>query len=60
MQEGKKLRIQKLTDFLTGLGQEIKEYDEQMGRRYIERITVRENCYEVAFKAGIKIEIEKQ
>lgn len=60
MQEGKKLRIQKLTDFLTGLGQEIKEYDEQMVRRYIERITVRENCYEVAFKAGIKIEIEKQ
>lgn len=36
MQEGKKLRIQKLTDFLTGLGQEIKEYDEQMVRRYID------------------------
>ena len=60
MQEGQKLRIQELTDFLTGLGQELKEYDEQMVRRYIERITVRENCYEVAFKAGIKIEIEKQ
>ncbi len=58
MQEGQKLRIQELTDFLTGLGQELKEYDEQMVRRYIERITVRENCYEVAFKAGIKIEIE--
>lgn len=59
MQEGQRLRIEELTAFLTEMGQELKEYDEQMVRRYIERITVYDSCYEVAFKAGIKIEIER-
>ena len=35
------------------------DYDEQMVRRYIERITVYDSYYEVEFKAGIKVEIEK-
>ena len=59
MQEGQRLRIEELTAFLTEMGQELKEYDEQMVRRYIERITVYDSCYEVAFKAGIRIEIDK-
>ena len=58
-QEGQKLRIQEMTDFLSGMDQKLIEYDEQMVRKYIERITVYDNCYEVAFKAGIKVEIEK-
>ena len=48
-----------MTDFLSGMDQKLIEYDEQMVRKYIERITVYDNCYEVAFKAGIKVEIEK-
>ena len=58
-QEGQKLRIQEMTDFLSGMDQKLIEYDEQMVRKYIERITVYDTYYEVAFKAGIKVEIEK-
>ena len=48
-----------MTDFLSGMGQKLIEYDEQMVRKYIERITVYDSYYEVEFKAGIKIEIAK-
>jgi hypothetical protein len=48
-----------MTDFLSGMDQKLIEYDEQMVRKYIERITVYDTYYEVAFKAGIKVEIEK-
>ena len=41
------------------MSQELIEYDEQMVRKYIERITVYDTYYEVEFKAGIKVEIEK-
>ena len=58
-QDGQKLRIQEMTDFLSGMDQKLIEYDEQMVRKYIERITVYDTYYEVAFKAGIKVEIEK-
>ena len=42
-----------------GMSQELTKYDEQMVRKYIEKITVFDNCFEVEFKAGLKIEIEK-
>ena len=41
------------------MSQELIEYDEQMVRKYFERITVYDTYYEVEFKAGIKVEIEK-
>lgn len=59
MQEGRKLRIEEMTALLNGMSQELTEYDEQMVRKYIEKITVFENYFEVEFKAGIKIETEK-
>ena len=59
MQEGRKLRIEEMTTFLSGMSQELTEYDEQMVRKYIEKITVFDNYFEVEFKAGLKIEIEK-
>lgn len=40
MQEGRKLRIEEMTTFLNGMSQELTEYDEQMVRKYIEKITV--------------------
>lgn len=58
-EEGQKLRIEEMKRFLRGLGQELTDYDEQMVRKYIERITVYDNHYEVEFKAGIRGEIEK-
>lgn len=59
MQEGRKLRIEEMTTFLNGMSQELTKYDEQMVRKYIEKITVFDNYFEVEFKAGLKIEIEK-
>jgi len=58
-QEGKKLRIKEMTEFLSGMNHKLIDYDEQMVRRYIERITVYDSYYEVEFKSGIKVEIEK-
>jgi site-specific DNA recombinase len=57
--EGKKIRIREMTEFLSDIDQELTEYDEQMVRKYIERITVFDDHYEVEFKAGIKVEVEK-
>ncbi|MCI2061409.1 MAG: recombinase family protein [Eubacteriaceae bacterium] len=58
-QEGNKLRIKEMTEFLSGMNHMLIDYDEQMVRRYIERITVYDSYYEVEFKSGIKVEIEK-
>lgn len=58
-EEGQKIRIEEMKRFLRELGQELTDYDEQMVRKYIERITVYDNHYEVEFKARIKVEIEK-
>ena len=58
-EEGRKLRIQEMTSFLSEMDRELTEYDEQMVRKYIARIIVFDNYYEVEFKAGIKVEVEK-
>ena len=58
-EEGRKLRIKEMTAFLSEMDRELTEYDEQMVRKYIERITVFDDYYEVEFKAGIKVEVEK-
>lgn len=39
-EEGRKLRVKEMMEFLSGMSQELTGYDEQMVRRYIERITV--------------------
>jgi DNA invertase Pin-like site-specific DNA recombinase len=57
--EGRKLRIDELKTFLSQMPQEITEYDEQIVRKYIEKITVYDEYYDVEFKAGIKIKIKK-
>lgn len=48
-----------MTTFLNGMSQELTKYDEQMVRKYIEKITVFDNYFEVEFKSGLKIEMEK-
>lgn len=59
-EEGRKLRIKEMTAFLSEMDRELTEYDEQMVWKYIERITVFDDCYEVQFKAGIKVEIKSE
>lgn len=57
--DGKKMRIKEMTEFLSDMDQELTEYDPQMVRKYIERITVYEDHFEVEFKAGVKVDVER-
>ena len=43
--EGLKLRIDEMQQFLDEQTESITEYDEQLTRRLIEKITVYEDCY---------------
>ncbi len=56
---GLKKRISEMEDFLRGFDFELEEYDEQLVRSLIQKITVYDEQYGVEFKAGITIDIEK-
>ncbi|KXG75376.1 integrase [Thermotalea metallivorans] len=47
-----------MTDFLNEQSYELEEYDEQLVRRLIEKVTVHDDSIEVEFKSGIVINIE--
>ena len=57
--EGFKNRIDELVKFLESYGQEITEYDELMVRKYIDRIIIYEDKFTVAFKAGVKLDVNR-
>ena len=54
--EGKRQRIAEMTAFLNEQSHELEEYDEQLVRRLIEKVTIRDDRIEVEFKSGVKIE----
>lgn len=54
---GEQQRIQELMGFLDKQGRKITEYDEQLVRKLIEKITVYEDKLEVEFKAGITVDV---
>ena len=56
--EGKRQRIAEMTDFLNKQSAELEEYDEQLVRRLIEKVTIYEDKLTVEFKSGIEIGIE--
>ncbi|MEI3612714.1 DNA recombinase [Pseudogracilibacillus sp. SO30301A] len=56
--EGKRQRITEMTDFLNEQSCELEEYDEQLVRRLIEKVTVFDDKLTVEFKSGIEIDIE--
>lgn len=56
--EGKRQRIAEMTDFLNELSCELEEYDEQLVRRLIEKVTIYEDKLTVEFKSGIEIDEE--
>ena len=60
VQGGYKKRITELEEFLQGIDFELTQYDEQLVRSYIQKITVYNGRYEVEFKAGIKLDIENK
>lgn len=56
--EGKRQRIAEMTDFLNKQSRELEEYDEQLVRRLIEKVTIYEDKLTVEFKSGVEIDVE--
>ena len=56
--KGVKQRILDLTAFLNEQSNLIKECDEQLVKRIVEKITVFEDKFTVEFKSGVDIDIE--
>lgn len=57
--EGLKKRIVEMKDFLDNQTVEVLEYDEQLVRRLIERVTIYEEKFEVKFKSGMTVDVER-
>ena len=45
--------------FLSSQSKELTEYDETMVRLYIERIRIYDDRFEVTFKAGITVDVQR-
>lgn len=56
--EGKRQRIAEMTAFLNEQPCEITEYDEQLVRRLIEKVTVFDDKVTVEFKSGVELDVE--
>lgn len=52
-------RIEEMQSYLDGVSTEITEYDEALVRAYFDKITVYDDYFEVTFKSGISVDIEK-
>ena len=57
--EGLKQRIKEMREFLEQQSTEITEYDELLVRRLIEKVTVYDERFEVEFKSGAKVDVER-
>ena len=57
--EGLKQRIREMREFLEQQSTEVTEYDELLVRRLIEKITVYDERFEVEFKSGTKVDVER-
>jgi len=57
--EGLKQRISEMQQFLAKQTQNITEYDEQLVRRLIEKITVYEEKVTVEFKSGTSVDVRR-
>ena len=57
--EGLKQRIREMREFLEQQSTEVTEYDELLVRRLIEKVTVYDGRFEVEFKSGAKVDVER-
>ena len=57
--EGLKQRIREMREFLERQSTEVMEYGEQLVRRLIEKVTVYDERFEVEFKSGAKVDVER-
>lgn len=56
--EGTRQRVQEMMEYLQEQSVEVIEYDEQLVRRLIEKITVFDEKFVVESKAGVEVQIE--
>lgn len=56
--EGLKKRIEEMREFFDNQTTEVSEYDEQLVRKLIEKVTVYEERFEMEFKSGMTVEVE--
>ena len=56
--EGKRQRIKDMANFLNDQSNELDEYDEQLVRQHIEKVTAFDNKLTLEFKSGVEIDIE--
>lgn len=59
LDEDKKRRIKDMEEFLKSQNREITEYDEELVRKYIKQIKIYDDMFEIKFKSGIEINIER-
>lgn len=57
--EDMKKRMKEMREFLDGQDTEVVGYDEVLVRKLIEKVTVYEERFEVEFKSGAKVDVEK-
>ena len=57
--DGTKQRIAEMQQFLAGQTEQIEEYDENLVRRMVEKITVYEEKFMVEFKSGTSVNVER-
>ena len=57
--EGLKQRIREMREFLEQQSTDVKEYDELLVRRLIEKVTVYDERFEVEFESGVKVDVER-
>ena len=57
--EGLKKRIAEMREFLDSQMAEVLEYDEQLVRRLIEKVMVYDEWFEVEFKSGMTVDVER-
>ena len=55
-----KQRIREKREFLEQHSTEVTEYDEQLVRRLIEKVTVYNGRFEVEFKSGAKVDVDAE
>lgn len=56
--EGKRQRIDEMTEFLHEQPYELEEYDEQLVRRLVEKVTVHVDKVIVEFKSGVEVDVK--
>ena len=57
--EGLQMRINKMQEFLENQMDRISEYDEQLVRKMIEKITIYDDKFVIEFKSGTSLDVRR-